>query len=373
MNKNFDVWCLNSEIRELKAAIENLAISIPDKENCLKLVFFGLQTNNDYKSQITAISTIISPYFSPMPLVSFIPQALCGNYAYGVEITKMTDPDSSLSFHETNEIRYLICKNSTGKFLFLEGINSDNKNQKFQEKCEAVFSVINNILSKEGFKPGEIIRQWNYIGNITNFEAGNQHYQTFNNARTAFYLQDDFMHGYPAATGISIPDDNLIISLIALQPAIKTNIDAIDNHWQIPAYSYSDAVLVDGKTIKTKTTPKFERAKLVTMDDSVDCFVSGTAAIRNERSMYDDDVVSQTRQTIENINFLISNENLKQNNYKKALDLQLNSIRVYIKNPEDYQTVKTEIDKAWPDINTIYVQADICRRELLVEIEGIAS
>lgn len=48
------------------------------------------------------------------------------------------------------------------------------------------------------------------------------------------------------------------------------------------------------------------------------------------------------------------------------------ALRVYIKKKEYFATVKTEIDKVWSKITAIYVQADICRSELLVEIEGIA-
>jgi len=125
--------------------------------------------------------------------------------------------------------------------------------------------------------------------------------------------------------------------------------------------------------MRKKSTPKFERAKILMHDNSVDCFVSGTAAIRNEHSMCELDAVLQTRQTIENINFLIAEENLLLNNCKKTVDLHLNSIRVYIKYPKDYQAVKTVIDDAWPGLNAIYLLADICRPELLVEIEGTAS
>ena len=53
--------------------------------------------------------------------------------------------------------------------------------------------------------------------------------------------------------------------------------------------------------------------------------------------------------------------------------MQMESVRVYVRNAADFAPVKAEIDKIWPKIPTLYTQAGICRRELLVEIEGVAS
>ncbi len=47
-------------------------------------------------------------------------------------------------------------------------------------------------------------------------------------------------------------------------------------------------------------------------------------------------------------------------------------LRVYIKKKNFLHAVKSEIDKVWPDLPVIYLLADICREELLVEIEGTA-
>lgn len=81
---------------------------------------------------------------------------------------------------------------------------------------------------------------------------------------------------------------------------------------------------------------------------------------------------SQTRQTMENINFLLSETNLKQYGITD-FSTTLISIRVYIKHMHDFNLIKSEVDKHWPEIPAIFVQADICRNELLVEIEGVVK
>ncbi|MCX6308220.1 MAG: hypothetical protein NTY32_05085 [Bacteroidia bacterium] len=40
---------------------------------------------------------------------------------------------------------------------------------------------------------------------------------------------------------------------------------------------------------------------------------------------------------------------------------------------EFLSAVKAEVEKVWSGIPILYLQADICRKELLVEIEGIAE
>ncbi len=47
--------------------------------------------------------------------------------------------------------------------------------------------------------------------------------------------------------------------------------------------------------------------------------------------------------------------------------------RVYVKNSSDYSKVKTACEKYISDVQAIYLKADICRPELLVEVEGVFS
>ena len=55
----------------------------------------------------------------------------------------------------------------------------------------------------------------------------------------------------------------------------------------------------------------------------------------------------------------------------KAYDLKLANLRIYIKNAEDYDQVRATVEELYPQVPAIYTVADVCRDELLVEIEGI--
>ncbi len=79
----------------------------------------------------------------------------------------------------------------------------------------------------------------------------------------------------------------------------------------------------------------------------------------------------QTLVTIENIKNLISVENLKSiglhlNPEKKSFSY----IRTYVKHQKDISAVKAICEKQFKSENFQYLVSDICREDLLVEIEG---
>jgi enamine deaminase RidA (YjgF/YER057c/UK114 family) len=103
-------------------------------------------------------------------------------------------------------------------------------------------------------------------------------------------------------------------------------------------------------------------------------FISGTASITDSESRHADDVEAQTRQTLDNIEALISAGNLARHGMPgltATLD-DLAGIRVYIKRPEDYEKTRRVCEARLGELPAIYAVADVCRPELLVEIEGIA-
>jgi len=51
---------------------------------------------------------------------------------------------------------------------------------------------------------------------------------------------------------------------------------------------------------------------------------------------------------------------------------QLASVRVYVKRQKDYGKVRAVCERRLGELPTIYAVADVCRPNLLVEIEGMA-
>ena len=120
-----------------------------------------------------------------------------------------------------------------------------------------------------------------------------------------------------------------------------------------------------------KTTPKFERARHIEGEEQM-IYISGTAAIRGEESCQQD-IVGQTALTMENIDHLISAENQVASGVKRPAKMEYATMRAYLKYCDNLDDVTTWIDEHYPNMQTLYLWADICREELLIEIEGIAT
>lgn len=352
--------------------ILSLLNQIDKSKTVFNLVFFGSSDIQDYKYKLDFIKSMVRNNFTEFtPLAGFIVQPLESNRMMGVEVHYLPEDISTdnLQFKKFENIDYLIINEHDGKVLVIESVLPDNILESIQIQADSVFDKINQIFSLEEIPVQNIVRQWNYIGNITSITNEMQHYQAFNDSRTRFYSQTEWSNGYPAATGISMSIDLVLVSLVAISESSDLKVVAIDNSLQKPAHKYSNSVLV-GPDLKT--TPKFERAKIILKNSIGLCYISGTAAIRGEQSMNELDATLQTKQTIENILYLLSEKNLEFNNFKNKLEFMIESIRVYIRNESDFKAIKMEVERFWIDKAVIYTFANICRDGLLVEIEGIA-
>ena len=110
------------------------------------------------------------------------------------------------------------------------------------------------------------------------------------------------------------------------------------------------------------------------LGDYVTTWVSGTASIVDSETRHPGDAAKQTEQTIDNIERLIAAENFTRHGVKGAgASLHdLAKIRVYLKRPEDLAQCRAVCERRFGAVPAIYAVADICRPELLVEIEGVA-
>jgi hypothetical protein len=224
------------------------------------------------------------------------------------------------------------------------------------------------LLSETGFSLGDIIRQWNYIEGILQYDGPHQHYQIFNEIRTKFYGDLFKEKGYPAGTGIGIKRGGIIIEYITISNS-ETKTIPINNPRQVPAYQYSQDVLEGQSINKVKATPKFERGRYLSVLDKEMLFISGTAAISGEHVIYPVNSSLQTLYTIDTIDELISKENLNKKGIRAGKPI-FDYLRIYMKDRNDFLRIQEVCQKRYGDVPCVWIQADICRNELLVEIEG---
>lgn len=269
--------------------------------------------------------------------------------------------------------------------LFISGISSGDEDM--ETASIQVFETLSDILSEHGFTYDDIVRQWNYIGEILKIKTKNgqkiQNYQVFNDIRNDYYLRNKKRADYPAATGIGMKRQGLVVDVFCKKcgdgMGASTTLSDHATVQSLPlrspiqknAFAYSEAVLVGDEL--NKKPPLFERARLLYSGNEVQIFVSGTASIENQETVAIGDVSAQTENTIRYISELISPENI-QKNYP---DILLNSknylyqrIFVYVKHQSDIDIVHKICLSHFPEHVINIVEADVCRNNLLVEIEA---
>ncbi|MBF0216441.1 MAG: hypothetical protein HQL30_05550 [Candidatus Omnitrophica bacterium] len=276
---------------------------------------------------------------------------------------------------------YIVVDDVMTKKVFTGGVTVDDMVKgEFEQQSEACFRVLDAILKAEKLEFTDIVRQWNYLERIVDKEEdGRQRYQVFNDVRAIIYGRYDWDQvGYPAATGIGMTNGGVVLKFSAVKEKVNAAGEAagveivpLDNTLQIPAHKYSKQMLEKGTQ---QQTPKFERAKAVVGGGNVRIYVSGTASIRDEVTVAMDNVEEQTRLTIENIEYLISRKNLMDHGIDAGATLGDVSIyRAYVKYEKDIYAVKKICLEKFGYTPCQIVVADVCRPNLLVEIEAIAT
>ena len=333
------------------------------------VVACGVDDAMEYHPMLNLIKGVVCEAVGRRVPVTLVPQPLLPMGGCALDIYTL-DCAADIHIGQCNDLCYGLLGNGEEQMIFVEGVVSSDFSASVAEQSREVFGKLENILAKYDYSVDDIVRQWNYIGNIVNYRLGKQNYQEFNDARTIYYNKGLWGNGYPAATGIGASFEGVIVSCIAFKNSSRRAIYPIDNPLQVAAHIYSKSVLIDDAVNATKSTPKFERAKLIVTSRGVCCFVSGTAAIRGEQSVDACSVAEQTIRTIENIECLVSKENLLRSGCK-PYDLKYAKLHIFVKHAEDFESVRAEVAKVYPQVAVTYSVADVCRSELLVEIEGI--
>jgi enamine deaminase RidA (YjgF/YER057c/UK114 family) len=385
-----EIWQLGPDDRrfEISQAIENVILKLDKqkKNNEIQgeivcLTFFVDTDKKEFYNVRRQIISKLKDIFKNPPAYSIIAQPPASGESLLLDIDLILSHGNEISMQYIavdNEISYTKIETSTYCEYYFSGITVTDPKKSIEDKITDSYVIMDKVLNAEGLGMDNIIRQWNYLEDIIEIKSSvkgvRQNYQVLNNIRHEFYNKYSFSKGYPAATGIGMNSGGFVIECIAIKEKSDLHITPIKNPGQVSAYEYSSNVLV-GSKIQPLLTPKFERAKLCSREkDQYELFISGTAAIHNEQSLAKGSVVEQTVITLDNIEKLIESGSHTINRLNKAIvGTSLYYLRVYIKYKDDYLKVKEICDKYASTVKPVYLIGDICRDELLIEIEGIIN
>jgi enamine deaminase RidA (YjgF/YER057c/UK114 family) len=338
----------------------NVFTSIPDNDSYLKL--HPKITNSiteAFKDGPPAISITVHPPQKP--------------WKVAVEGLFFVSGYKDITTRYFNSIPYVVILTDWGKEVWGAGLGSGFFTDDTRKAAENAFDQAVAVLKEEDMTLNNIIRQWNYIGGILKIRDGLQNYQVFNEVRSEYYNRYRTVIGYPAATGIGMKSDSVIIDFCAVMPDESVRIRGLSNPNQINAYEYGQKVL---KGIKDsgkakKQPPQFERALIMARNNKAILYISGTASIIGQATIGKDNVAEQTRVTIENIKKLTDNERIGQGLGKEIQYLlKFSLLRVYVRYQKDFEQVKAICKEHFPEVPLVFIEADVCRNDLLTEIEA---
>lgn len=294
-----------------------------------------------------------------------------------IEAGFVNSEDVQVEYGKVEMVQFSKISASGYNEYWFAGIEGNSAGNTIAEKANDAFSQLLTTFLKLGIGFNQIVRQWNYVEQIFEFEQIDsrlrQNYQLFNEARGEYYSRYRTVSDFPAATGIGVDFNGVTIECTAVTSDENLKTVAICNPKQLNSYKYGQTVL-KGEPQKNTTgnkPPQFERARLMTNGQTSRLFISGTASIVGQETIGLNDVEKQTHVTIENIDLLASEINLRSHYPELAVFPDKYAyVRVYVKNEVDIPSVKVICQKHFGEVPMTFVKADICRADLLVEIEA---
>ena len=208
-----------------------------------------------------------------------------------------------------------------------------------------------------------LLRLWNYVPGINDHGDGLEHYRHFNIGRQRAFIGGgrSAFEGAPAACAVGTLGGPLRVFFLAGARAPL----AIENPRQVSAYHYPAQY--------GPRSPTFSRAALADVGGGRQVlFISGTASIQGHASVHVGDVRAQTEETLLNITAVLDAARLQA---QVSLPADALSCTVYLRHREDLATVLDVMQQRLGPhshaMRTVVVlRADICRADLLVEIEA---
>jgi enamine deaminase RidA (YjgF/YER057c/UK114 family) len=206
-----------------------------------------------------------------------------------------------------------------------------------------------------------LYRVWNFVPCINAIEANLENYRHFCRGRSLAFEEcfgPGFERRLPAASAVGSAAGPLALAFIAG----KTEPRHFENPWQVPAFKYPPE--------HGPRPPSFSRATVVQTERGRQVFLSGTAAIRGHATVAAKDLAGQLACTIENLRAIgevtgIGAELGAGPHWQR-------SFKVYLRHTADLPPVMSQVMRELlrPADTVTYLKADICRADLLVEIEA---
>ncbi len=244
------------------------------------------------------------------------------------------------------------------RYFLLHGVHGPSGEARAAQ-AGAMFVRASELLQREGASYRDVIRTWIYLSRILEW------YGDLNRARDAKYAEFQLMPDLdadpnvpdlrlPASTGIE--GDNpfgsaCTMDVLAISGAARPVIHQMANKVQKDAFRYGSA---------------FSRGACVRDAQMTRIEISGTASIdETGKSTHIDDLPAQVAHTLDAVGALLATEG--------ASLADIAGATVFLKDAADYARYREVAhQRGLDDLPAVYVHADVCRADLLFEMDGTA-
>ena len=223
------------------------------------------------------------------------------------------------------------------------------------------YANLATFMAERGRHTPHLLRIWNYMDAITAGEGDAERYRRFGVGRVAGMGGVAETSTLPAATAIGSSDGRRRLQVYWLASSEPGT--PVENPRQVSAWRYPRQY--------GPQSPSFARAMLPPAGAAMPLLLSGTAAVVGHASQHSDSVAAQLDETLANLDSLVG--------AARGLDPSLppafgagSALKVYVRDRGDAAAITAQLDaRLDPAVPRMLLHAQVCRRELRVEIDGV--
>jgi enamine deaminase RidA (YjgF/YER057c/UK114 family) len=232
-------------------------------------------------------------------------------------------------------------------YCVLGGLRPADLTASRYDQTTDVFRQMQTVLGNSGMNFSNVARTWLFLDNILDW------YDDLNAARTSFFAELGVTNrSMPASTGIGAPNP-YGAALVAGTLAVKSKGNGLE---MFPVASPLQCAAVDYKSA-------FSRAMEVSHSAGRRLYISGTASIHPDgRTAHVDDVPEQIRLTMDVVQAILESRLMTWSDVTRAI--------AYVPDLASVDLLEQYCaERGLPPFPLVVTQADVCRADLLYEIE----
>ncbi|MFD1886722.1 hypothetical protein [Paenibacillus wenxiniae] len=353
LNKAYSIEQIEKEYKNAYQYFIDLNMDIV-YEKC-----FGLLNT---KNKLSFLREEISNHYNiQLPPLSYIE----GTPAYGTALSSITiygihkkDKNVQLEYI-TNESGGTIGTKvitSQMEYIYLMNINNVHHSYTMSEFA-ATFAWLGDFMKKNELLGPHLVRTWIYLNDINN------NYEQLNTDRRVFF--ERFAIDYseksnilPASTCIGgISDKKCNISMDVMFLKRKNDRPIIERVYT--------ALLNEAEGVEYLFKPTFSRALKIEDEGNIEIQLSGTASVNSlGRTEFKNDAYKQIKKALENVTSILESNNLTFDHFYQSTCFFKRQQDVHI-----FEKLLKELNI--PAFANTFVVNDVCRDDLLFEIDGI--